>query len=91
MLFVDWGVAEKSLSDVLSKEALERVAFGESLGRGWRYFEQGRLRALAALTGGLRLTTQDNAPLALASLPISQTVLPQIRTQCRSLSGRFQT
>jgi len=44
-------VAEKSLADVLTKEALERVAYGQSFERGRRYFEQGRVKALKESDG----------------------------------------
>jgi uncharacterized Zn finger protein len=46
-------VAEETLADVLSKEALESVAFGESYGRGKRYFEQGRVKALKESDGAV--------------------------------------
>jgi uncharacterized Zn finger protein len=44
-------VAEKTLADVLSKEALGKVAYGESYGRGKRYFEQGRVKTLKESDG----------------------------------------
>ncbi len=39
-------MAENALADVLTKEALERAAYGQSFERGRRYFEQGRVKAL---------------------------------------------
>ena len=44
-------MAEKTLSDVLSKEVLEKTAYGESYRRGRRYFEQGRVKALGESEG----------------------------------------
>jgi uncharacterized Zn finger protein len=44
-------VAEKTLSDVLSKETLASATFGESFGRGKRYLEQGRVKALKESEG----------------------------------------
>lgn len=44
-------MAEKTLSDVLSKETLASVAFGESYSRGKRYMEQGRVKALKESDG----------------------------------------
>jgi uncharacterized Zn finger protein len=39
-------MAGKTLADVLSRETLGKAAYGESYGRGKRYFEQGRVKAL---------------------------------------------
>jgi uncharacterized Zn finger protein len=44
-------MAGKSLSDVLTKETLASLAYGESFGRGRRYFEQGRVKALKESDG----------------------------------------
>ena len=46
-------MAEKTLSDVLSKETLASATFGESYGRGKRYFEQGRVKTLKESGGVL--------------------------------------
>jgi len=53
LVVVDWSMAEQTLSDVLSKETLESVAWGESYGRGKRYFEQGRVKALKESEGAV--------------------------------------
>ena len=44
-------MAEKTLADVLSKETLQGLAFGESFSRGKRYVEQGRVKALEESEG----------------------------------------
>lgn len=48
---VDWCVADKTLADLLTKETLASLAYGESFGRGKRYFEHGRVKALRESEG----------------------------------------
>jgi uncharacterized Zn finger protein len=77
-------VADKTLADVLSKEALQSLAFGESFSRGWRYAEQSRVKALKESDGVItaRVRGSDWYDVELRAEPVG------LRGRCSCPMGR---